>query len=131
VNEPVQTTVVGEALTFAATPLIYGTSLAHADGAAEITITEPGVYRADFNSSVSSTAVSENLTLRLLLNGAALPGAVAYVAADNTGDFSGVTVQSLFAVGAVPATLTVVPETGDFDLAGSNLIVIRLNDNEA
>lgn len=116
-------------LTFDATPISSGTSLSHQDGSPEITVNQPGIYQASFHSTVSTQpgeSIPAVLTVNLLLNGTALPGASATHTFSTSGEVSNLSFTVPFQVSTAPATLTAVPEQAGFPFSGSSLTVVRL-----
>ncbi len=111
-NTTTQTVTAGGALPFTLTPVNYGTAVLHSPGSAVVTITEPGIYQADFAGIVSPATGGTTARSELQLNGVLLPGAAAdntYAAATDTASQN---ISTAFTVTTAPATLSIVLPEG-------------------
>ncbi len=124
-NTTTQTVAAAGALPFTLNPVSYGTAILHTPGSSVVTITEPGIYRADYNGITAPAAGGTTARTELQLNGVVLPGAAAdstYAAATDTESQS---INTAFAVTTAPATLSVVLPDGGV-VTDSALTVQRL-----
>ena len=130
-NEPIQTTAAGEAITFAATPILQGTSLTHPDGSATVTIEEAGIYLVSFQATASPSAavtLPATLQMALNLNGGAVAGGQSTLSFDTSDESNTTSFVIPVSVSAAPATLQVLPSAAGFELSQSALTVQRIGD---
>ncbi len=111
-NTAAQTVAAAGVLPFTLNPVSYGTAILHTPGTSIVTITEPGIYRADFSGIVAPAAGGTTARTELQLNGVTLPGAAAdstYAAATDTESQS---ISTAFTVTTAPATLSIILPDG-------------------
>lgn len=131
VDTTVQSTAPGGALTFHDTPLVSGTAITHQPGSPDVVITQPGIYQATFHGTASvdaGTTIPAPLEVRLTMNGAALPGAVAHHTFAASNEAATISMSVPFRVTAVPASLEAVVSQAGFTFTDLALTVFRLGD---
>ncbi len=130
-NEETQASAAEGAITFAATPLIVGTALSHADGSSVVTVEEEGYYLVSFQTTASPATLADqpaSLGVTLYQDGAAVPGAQATVSFTDVDELATLSFVIPIAVASTPSTLQVLTDSQDFDLTQSALTVQRLGD---
>ncbi len=126
-----QTTAEDTPITFSTTPVVVGTSVSYADGSADFVVAEEGIYLVTFSSLVSpgtATSIPATLIIRLLQDGAEVPGGVTQHVFLATGELNDMTFSIPVLVTDAPSTLTVSADSAGFDLDNSTLSIIRIGD---
>ena len=126
-----QPTGAGTALIFNDNPLVSGSAITHAPGSPDITINQPGIYMSAFNASVAvdpGTPIPASVYLRLYLNGAEVPGAVAHHTFASTNEIATMSFHVPYRVDAVPASLEVRASDAGFRVEEMSHTVVRLGE---
>lgn len=130
VDPTVQSPGAGTALVFNDNPLVSGTSITHTAGSSTIDITQPGVYLAEFHSTVgvdAGTTIPASVRVQLQAGGAVVPGAVATHTFAASSEVATISFSVPFQVTAAPETVSVVVNEPGFNFTESALTIIRLS----
>ena len=131
VDTTIQSPAAGSALVFSDTPLVSGAAITHQPGSTDVQISQPGIYQAVFQSTVSvdaGTSIPASVLVRLTLNGVPVPGATARHTFASTNEVTTMSFDVPFRVDAPPTALEVVVDDAGFGFQDSTLTVIRLGD---
>ena len=130
-STPAKPGTTGTQLIFDQTATSYGSAISHANGSAQITINEPGVYAVAFHTVLAPMAgVTFPLPISLVLeqDGAALPEAASQHTFHTSADSANVAFSTPITVSSVPTVLTVRASGGEFLYSDSAMSVYRLGD---
>lgn len=130
-SNPVQSGTSGTALIFDRNGLVYGNAVSHSGNSSVFTVSEPGVYSVEFHGSVGPAAGVDfplNVLTYLTVNGASVSGAAAQHTFHTSTEMSNVAFSAPVAVSAVPATLKVIGEGGNFLYGSIGITITRLGD---
>ena len=96
-NSATQTLAVGEAYTFDTNRIATGCTVGHVAGTSAFTLTKPGYYYVSFNTTFTSQTTGD-VTVQLLKDGVAVPGATGTQTIATAGDISSVAFATIVKV---------------------------------
>lgn len=119
----------GSPLKFDLNGATIGTNITHTAGSTDFTISAPGTYYVAFHGNVapaSGVTFPLSVLLSLQLNGTDVPGAFAQHTFTAAGTNATMSFSFPVQVTAVPATLRVMAQGGNFLYSGVSLTIIKL-----
>lgn len=126
---PSATVTDGQPLVFDRNAAVQGDAISHANNSSDFTITQPGLYYASYNCSVSpatGTALPATNLLTLALNGSQLSNGACQHLFNATGQSAPMSASALFSVTNVPVTLTAVSSGGSFVYSDATMNVMKV-----
>ena len=131
-NTSTQNLAIDETFTFTTNRVRTGCAVSHTPGAAEFVLHRPGYYYVAFNGTGATAGVAGDVTVTLLSDGTAVPGAEASgysgAAAESVGLSFSTIIKVLPSCGCVDnATTLTVQNTGVAStFETSNLVITKL-----
>ena len=126
-----QQTIPGGPLVFYDTPLVSGTFITHQPGSSDIDISQPGIYQAVFQGTVSvnpGTQIPASLMVRMLLNGYDVIGSTVRHTFSASTEVATLSFHVPFQVSATPSIIQVITDQDGFTVDDLSMTVLRLGD---
>ena len=97
-NSAEQAVATGGLLAFTTNRITTGCTVTHAEGTTSFQLNKPGYYYVSFNGIAAPTTAAGNVTVQLLSNAVAVPGAIATFSSTATTDLGNLSFATIIKV---------------------------------